>query len=88
MITELQIKQWETEKIIKEELKNPDFLNRYTRRQLRNVMLALNPRFIEQGMGSYAFRDTSKKRMYKHLIGYAILKGWLIQPCNGYVNTR
>ena len=27
-----------------------------------------------------ALKDMTKKRMYKHLLGYAVLKGWIVLP--------
>lgn len=54
------------QKQIKEEIKNPDFLDMYTRKTLREVMVALFP--YETMM--------NKARMYRHLSEYAILRRW------------
>lgn len=73
---DLRMKQWDMERKIKEELKNPDFYNMYTRKTLREVMVALFPYETLCNYENRAFISMKKMRMYKHLQGYAILKGW------------
>lgn len=73
---ELQYKQWEMERRIREELKNPNFLNMYTRKTLQEVMVILFPHVAITNSAGRAFMGMSKARMYRHLKGYAILKGW------------
>lgn len=65
--------QWNMERRIKKELKNPDFLNSYTRKTLREVMIVLFPHVMPT---EKAFTGMTKARMYRHLLGYAILKRW------------
>lgn len=70
-----EIKQWDMENRIREELRNPNFLKNYTRKSLREVMLGLYP---EHRNNKYAFRSMTKNRMYRHILATAILKKWLI----------
>lgn len=73
---EVLSKQWDIERRIKEELKNPNFLNMYTRETLREVMRDLFPHVTITNCAGRAFMGMTKARMYRHLLGYAILKGW------------
>lgn len=73
---ELRSKQWKMQRKIKEELKNPCFLDMYTRKTLREVMVALFPYETMMNRANRAFAGMTKARMYRHLLGYAILKGW------------
>lgn len=73
---ELRSKQWEMQRKIKEELKNPCFLDMYTRKTLREVMVTLFPYESMVNRANRAFMGMTKARMYRHLLGYAILKGW------------
>ncbi len=73
---ELRSKQWKMQRKIKEELKNPLFLDMYTRKTLREVMVALFPYETMMNRANRAFTGMTKARMYRHLLGYAILKGW------------
>lgn len=73
---DLRIKQKETEKEIEKTLYEPDFLDKYTRKTLRQVMVDLFPYEVIVNQYDDAFSSMTKKRMYKHLIGYGILKGW------------
>lgn len=73
---ELRSKQWKMQRKIKEELKNPLFLDMYTRKTLREVMVALFPYETMMNRANRAFTSMTKARMYRHLLGYAILKGW------------
>lgn len=73
---ELKHKQRKVEKQIKEELKNPDFYSMYTRKTLREVMIALFPYETMMNDEGKAFSGMTKKRMCRHLKGYAILKQW------------
>lgn len=73
---ELRSKQWKMQRKIKEELKNPLFLDMYTRKTLREVMVALFPYENMMNRANRAFTGMTKARMYRHLLGYAILKGW------------
>ena len=73
---ELRRKRWEMETRIKEELRNPNFLDMYTRKPLREVMVVLYPHVTIENRVGRAFMGRFKVRMYKHLKGYAILKCW------------
>ena len=73
---ELRSKQWAMQRRIKEELKDPNFLNNYTRKTLREVMVILFPYETMVNSAGRAFIGMTKARMYRHLQGYAILKGW------------
>lgn len=73
---ELRSKQWKMQRKIKEELKPPLFLDMYTRKTLREVMVALFPYETMMNRANRAFTGMTKARMYRHLLGYAILKGW------------
>ena len=75
---ELRKKQLEMEKKIKKELENQDFLNLYTRKSLREVMLVLFPYEAVTHPVNRAFNGMTKARMYRRLLGYAILKRWKI----------
>lgn len=72
--------------IWKEKLKNNYltqiliFLNMYTRATLREVMIALFPYESMINSAGRAFCGMTKKRMYKHLLGYAVLKGLIVLP--------
>lgn len=70
-----EIKQWDMENRMQEELRNPNFLKNYTRKSLREVMLVLYP---EHRNNKYAFRSMTKNRMYRHILATAILKKWII----------
>ena len=72
-------KQWKMQRQIKEELKDPNFLDNYTRKTLREVMRTLFPHVTMTNQADRAFMGMTKMRMYKHLMGYAILKGWDIE---------
>ena len=73
---DIRSKQWDMERKIKKELNNPDFLEKYTRKTLREVMIALFPYESMINRSGRAFCGMTKKRMYRHLLGYAILKRW------------
>lgn len=73
---ELRSKQWKMQRKIREELKDSNFLNMYTRKTLREVMVALFPYETMMNKANRAFMGMTKARMYRHLLGYAILKGW------------
>lgn len=73
---ELRRQQWEMEIRIREELRNPNFLDMYTRKTLREVMVILFPHVDIENKVGRAFMGMSKARMYRHLKGYAILKRW------------
>lgn len=73
---DIRFKQWDMEKKMKKELKNPNFLNMYTRKTLREVMVTLFPYETMMNRNGRAFCGMTKARMYRHLLGYAILKGW------------
>mgnify|MGYP001101953636 CR=1 FL=1 len=75
---ELRKKQLEMEKRIKKEIEDPNFLNMYTRKTLREVMLALFPYESVTHPVNRAFNGMTKARMYRRLLGYAILKRWEI----------
>lgn len=75
---ELRKKQLEMEKRIKKELEDPNFLNMYTRKTLREVMLALFPYEAVTHVVNRAFAGMTKARMYRRILGYAILKRWKI----------
>lgn len=64
--------QSRTWRMVREDLKSPDFLDMYTRKTLRKIMLVLYPYVAETN--PRAFMGMSKIRMYRHLLGYAILK--------------
>jgi hypothetical protein len=61
---------------IKRELFNPNFLDLYTRKTLCEVMRTLFPYETMINEADRAFMGMTKQRMYRHLLGYAILKGW------------
>ena len=48
----------------------------YTRKTLREVMVTLFPYETMMNRAGRAFCGMTKARMYHHLLGYAILKGW------------
>lgn len=73
---ELRSKQWKMQRRIKEELKDPNFCDKYTRKTLREVMVVLFPYETMCNRAGRAFMGMTKNRMYRHLKGYAILKGW------------
>lgn len=73
---EIRAKQWKMQRIIKEELKSPNFLDSYTRKTLCEVMRTLFPYETMINRADRAFMGMTKQRMYRHLLGYAILKGW------------
>ncbi len=73
---ELRSKQWAMQRRIKEELKNPNFLDMYTRKTLREVMVTLFPYETMMNRANRAFMGMTKARMYRHLLGYAILRRW------------
>lgn len=73
---EIRSKQWDMQRKIKEELKNPNFLDTYTRKTLREVMVVLFPYETMMNQANRAFMGMTKARMYRHLLGYAILRGW------------
>lgn len=75
---EIRGKQWAMQRRIKEELKNPNFLDNYTRKTLSEVMVTLFPYESTMNRAGRAFKGMTKARMYRHLLGYAILKGWKI----------
>lgn len=79
---DIRSKQWNMERKIKKQLFDPDFdfLNMYTRVTLREVMIALFPYESMINSAGRAFCGMTKKRMYKHLLGYAVLKGWIVLP--------
>lgn len=73
---EIRSKQWAMQIQIKEELNNPNFLDMYTRKTLREVMTTLFPYETMINEANRAFMGMTKARMYRHLLGYAILKKW------------
>ena len=73
---DLRYKQKDMERKIKEEIKDPDFLKMYTRKTLREVMVALFPYEAMMHPFGRAFTGMTKARMYRHLLGLAILKDW------------
>ena len=60
----------------KRRIEEPLFLDMYTRKTLREVMVALFPYETMMNRANRAFTGMTKARMYRHLLGYAILKGW------------
>jgi hypothetical protein len=79
---DIRSKQWNMERKIKKQLFDPDFdfLGMYTRETLREVMIALFPYESMVNKSGRAFCGMTKKRMYKHLLGYAVLKEWIVLP--------
>lgn len=73
---EIRSKQRAMQIQIKEELNNPNFLDMYTRKTLREVMTTLFPYETMINEANRAFMGMTKARMYRHLLGYAILKKW------------
>lgn len=72
-----QFKIWRMEDRIREELKNPNFLDGYTRKTLREVMIVLYPHVAKSNR--MAFMDMTKNRMYRHLLSRAVLKRWKLE---------
>lgn len=72
----LREEQWKMQRKIKEELGSPNFLDLYTRKTLCEVMRTLFPYETMMNEANRAFRGMTKQRMYRHLLGYAILRGW------------
>lgn len=58
---DIRSKQWDMERKIKKELNNPDFLEKYTRKTLREVMIALFPYESMINRSGRAFCGMTKK---------------------------
>lgn len=73
---DLRIKQWDTEKIVRKELNNPDFYSKHTRKSMREILTNLFPYETLMNPAGRAFMGMTKKRMLRHLYSYALVKGW------------
>jgi hypothetical protein len=69
---ELTEKRLDTEEKIKKEIGDPHFLDSYTRKTLSEVLRALDPYAVL--VDSSAYTGMTKQRMYRHLLGYVVLK--------------
>jgi len=54
-----------------------EFLALYTRQTLREVMVELFPHIAADNPYGYAFAGMTKNRMYKHILGLAVLHNWI-----------